>query len=177
MDKEKIKAVWPGWKVTGMIGRGSFGCVYEIERVQFGKTEKAAMKTLTIPHDESIIDELYSDGYDDESITKRLDGELQDIVKEYYLMAELKGHTNVVNCDDMQYTKNGMGWDVFIKMELLTPLHKVFQKGNGETVSDKNVIKLGKDICRALILCEKKNIVHRDIKPQNIFSLSLENLS
>ena len=169
MDKEKIKAVWPGWKVTGMIGRGSFGCVYEIERVQFGKTEKAAMKTLTIPHDESIIDELYSDGYDDESITKRLDGELQDIVKEYYLMAELKGHTNVVNCDDMQYTKNGMGWDVFIKMELLTPLHKVFQKGNGETVSDKNVIKLGKDICRALILCEKKNIVHRDIKPQNIF--------
>lgn len=169
MNEERINAVWPGWNVTGTIGRGSFGCVYEIERVQFGKTEKAAMKALTIPQDESIIDELYSDGYDDESITKRLDSELQDIVKEYYLMTELKGHTNVVNCDDMQYIKKGMGWNVFIKMELLTPLYKVFRKGNGEIVSDEAVIKLGKDICQALILCEKKNIVHRDIKPQNIF--------
>ncbi len=168
-NEEKIKTAWPGWEVTRTIGQGSFGSVYEIQRIQFEKTEKAAVKVLTIPCDRSIIDELYSEGYDDASISKRLNGELQDIVKEYYLMTELKGHTNVVNCDDMQYTEHeeGVGWDVFIKLELLTPLFKVF--GKGESVSDEAVIKLGKDICRALTLCEKKNIVHRDIKPQNIF--------
>lgn len=30
------------------------------------------------------------------------------------------------------------------------------------------MIRLGKDICRALILCEERNIIHRDIKPDNI---------
>ncbi len=169
--EEKIKTVWPEWDVIRRIGHGSFGAVYEIKRIQFGKTEKAAVKVLTIPYDRSIIDELYSEGYDDASISKRMHGELQNIVNEYYLMAELKGHTNIVNCDDMQYVEHeeGIGWDVFIKMELLTPLSKVFGKGNKGNVSDESVIKLGKDICQALTLCEKKNIVHRDIKPQNIF--------
>ena len=170
-DEEKIKMLWPGWEVTGTIGHGSFGSVYGIQRIQFGKIEKAAIKVLAIPYDGSIIDELYSEGYDDASILKRMEGELQNIVNEYYLMAELKGHTNVVHCDDMQHVEHeeGIGWDVFIKMELLTPLSKVFGKGNRENISDETVIKLGKDICQALTLCEKKNIVHRDIKPQNIF--------
>ncbi len=170
-NEERIKFLWPEWEVTRTIGRGSFGSVYEIQRIQFGKTEKAAVKVLTIPYDRSIIDELYSEGYDDASISKRMQGELQNIVNEYYMMAELKGHTNVVNCDDMQYMEHqeGIGWDVFIKMELLTPLSKVFGQGNGGDVSDVAVIKLGKGICQALALCEKKNIVHRDIKPQNIF--------
>ena len=50
-------------------------------------------------------------------------------------------------------------------MELLTPLPKILKNG----FSEKLVIKLGLDICNALILCKSKNIVHRDIKPQNIF--------
>ena len=28
--------------------------------------------------------------------------------------------------------------------------------------------KIGWDICRALNFCRRKNIVHRDIKPQNL---------
>ena len=111
-NEEKIKTAWPGWEVTRTIGQGSFGSVYEIQRIQFEKTEKAAVKVLTIPCDRSIIDELYSEGYDDASISKRLNGELQDIVKEYYLMTELKGHTNVVNCDDMQYTEHEEGVEI-----------------------------------------------------------------
>lgn len=170
-NEEKIKALWPDWEVTATIGHGSYGAVYEMQRMQFGKTEKAAVKVITIPCDRSVIDELYSEGYDDASISKRMHGELQNIVNEYYLMAELKGHTNVVNCDDMQYTehKESIGWDVFIKMELLTPLSKAFGRGSEIAVRDEAVIKLGKDICQALTLCETKNIVHRDIKPQNIF--------
>ena len=50
-------------------------------------------------------------------------------------------------------------------MELLTPLPKAVKK---EMLSEEQVIRLGKDICRALILCEERNIIHRDIKPDNI---------
>ena len=110
---------------------------------------------------------MYNDGYDSESITQRFKSYLQDIVREYSLMSEMKGHTNIVYCDDLRYVQHddGMGWDIYIKMELLTPLPKIL--GNG--FSEKLIIKLGLDICNALILCKSKNIVHRDIKPQNIF--------
>ena len=161
------QVVWPGWKTVRVIGSGSYGKVYEIERQVFGRTEKAALKVITLPRDPSDIEELYNEGYDDESITQRFQSYLEDIVAEYSLMAEMKGHTNVVYCDDLHYIQHedGLGWDIYIKMELLTPLMKTLQKN----IPDQIAINVGKDICRALTLCKSRNIVHRDIKPQNIF--------
>ena len=49
MASPDTKAVWPGWETVRLIGRGSFGAVYEIERDVFGHKEKAAMKLISIP--------------------------------------------------------------------------------------------------------------------------------
>ena len=161
------KTLYPGWETVRKIGTGSFGTVYEIERDLFGKKEKAALKMISIPQSESDIDELVSDGYDEKSITKRFEGFLQDIVREYSLMADMKGCANIVYCDDVKYVQHDdrIGWDIFIKMELLTPLTKALPKA----VSDEQIIRIGEDICSALVYCEKRNVLHRDIKPQNIF--------
>ncbi len=158
---------WPGWETGGLIGRGSFGAVYEIQRDIFGDIEKAALKVISIPQNESDIDEMYSDGYDEESITSTFQSHLKSIVAEYSLMRKMNGCTNIVNCDDVRYVRHddGIGWDIFIKMELLTPLIKALPT----VVPEETVIKIAKDICTALELCKKHEIVHRDIKPQNIF--------
>lgn len=112
-------------------------------------------------------EELYNDGFDEESITARFNGYLEDIIREYSLMASLKGNKNVVYCDDVRQIQHedGIGWDIYIKMELLTPLVKTL----GKTVTENEVINIGIDMCNALVLCKEQNIVHRDIKPQNIF--------
>lgn len=159
--------IWPNWRAVQEIGRGSFGSVYEIQKDVFGMIDKAAMKVITIPKDQSDIENLYNDGYDEKSISERFSNILEEIVGEYKLMAELKGNHNIVYCDDIRYIPhdNGIGWDIYIKMELLTPLPKVVKTPVDET----QVIKIGMDICNALVACEKKNIIHRDIKPQNIF--------
>ena len=60
---------WPGWETVRLIGRGSFGSVYEIQRNVFGDVEKAALKVISIPQNDSDISALYDDGYDEESIT------------------------------------------------------------------------------------------------------------
>lgn len=158
---------WPGWETVRLIGRGSFGAVYEIQRDVVGEIEKAALKVISIPQSPNDIEEMYSDGYDDESITATFNEHLKSIVAEYSLMRKLGDCVNVVRCDDVRYVQHdsGVGWDIFIKMELLTPLTKVLH----HSVPEETVIKLGKDICSALVACKKNNVIHRDIKPQNIF--------
>ncbi len=167
MAEQINKNIWPGWETVRLIGRGSFGAVYEIERDVLGEKEKAALKVITIPQSSSDIDELYGEGYDEESITGTFREHLKSIVAEYSLMRKLNGSANVVNCDDVRYVQHddSIGWDIFIKMELLTPLPKAL----GREVTDEQVIRIGSDICRALVLCKKHNIIHRDIKPANIF--------
>lgn len=164
---DTIKATWPGWNVVRVIGQGSFGAVYEIQREMFGKIESAALKVITIPQHNEEIQELRSEGYDDASLTTHFRSYLEDIAREYSLMLDIKGHTNVVYCDDVRYVQHddGIGWDVFIKMELLSPLMNTLSK----VYDEQQVIKLGMDLCNALILCKNENIIHRDIKPQNIF--------
>lgn len=166
-DIGKVQLPWPQWKVTELLGRGGFGSVYEAERELFGKKEKAAIKVISIPSDSNEIEVDFSDGYDRNSIVKKYELYLRQIVNEYQLMAEVKGHSNIVNCYDVAVVahKDGIGWDIYIRMELLTPLQQFLKY---QPITTEQVIKLGMDICRALVICERKKIVHRDIKPENI---------
>ncbi len=158
---------WPGWEVVGQIGSGSFGAVYELRRALFGDWERAALKVISLPKDNQELQQLYGDCGDMDSVRRYLDNRLGEIYREYSLLNSLKGNTNIVCCDDFRHQPrpDGIGWDIYIKMELLTPLPQYLQ---GE-VSDDLVIRVGMDICNALTLCASRNILHRDIKPYNIF--------
>lgn len=158
---------WPGWTVEKCIGKGSFGQVYEISRDIFGSTERSALKVITIPTNPQEIQNLRAQGFDDPSIAQHFRRCLEEISREYALMAEVKGHPNIVYCDDFRDIPrpDGLGWDIYIKMELLTPLFSVIPSHYSESLT----VQLGLDICNALILCQKKGILHRDIKPENIF--------
>ena len=158
---------WPGWETVKDIGAGSYGMVYEIRRELYGFTERAALKVISIPKNRGEIDEMLGNGYDQDSIYHTLEHRLQNILDEYKLMRKMNGHSNVVNCDDVNCVEHedGIGWDIYIKMELLTPLLKAMP----QKIDEDMVIKLAKDMCSALELCRKYGIIHRDIKPQNIF--------
>ena len=164
---ENIRLPWPDWKIVKYLGGGAYGKVYEIERNISGMQERAALKIVSRPKDESEIEEDDKNGYDHESIVVKYTEILQDYIQEYKLMKELQGQSNIVSCDDFALEKNpnGIGGKIYIRMELLTPLQKVTKE---RLLSEEEVIKLGKDICKALILCENRNIIHRDIKPDNV---------
>ena len=158
---------WSGWKIVRRLGKGGFGEVYLIQRNVFGNVEEAAMKIIHIPQDESEVETFRDYGMDDKTLKQSYENEVQRCMGEYRLMLEFKGQTNIVSCEDFAAIprKDGIGADIYIRMEYLTPLKDQMKQA---PLSTEEVIRLGKDVCRALILCQKKNIIHRDIKPENI---------
>ena len=169
-NEKEIRLPWPGWTIGKYLGAGGYGKVYEIERTLSGVRERAALKVVSRPADDAEIEACYENGYDQASMKASYEEEIQRYVKEYELMKDLQGQTNIVSCDDFAVVprKDGIGGQIFIRMELLTPLQKATMPTKQSMLSESEVIRLGKDICKALILCEARHIIHRDIKPENI---------
>ncbi len=168
MAQDILKNVWSEWTVTKEIGCGSFGTVYEAVRTDHGVQSKAAVKVITIPSDKSEVDSLRSEGMTVDGTRTYFQNIVNDFVSEVQLMETFKGMQNIVSVEDYRVMekKDSVGWDIFIRMELLTPFNTYIQN---RQMTEKEVIKLGVDICTALEICAQRKIIHRDIKPENIF--------
>ena len=106
------------------LGNGGFGSVYRIEKSDLSGRMVSALKVISIPNSPEDYNSYVDNGYDEDSITALFRNQLDDIVKEFRLMSELKGISNIVSYEDHRIVKHedGFEWDIYIKMELLTPL-------------------------------------------------------
>ena len=158
---------WSDWYVTGELGRGSYSVVYAAERKD-DPSVHCAIKVITIPQDDSEYDDLVADGFNTELSRSFFEEAVKDFTREIRLMENFKGMQNIVSIEDYKVVpkEDGIGSHIFIRMELLTPLEKYI---NDKTLTEKEVIQIGTDICTALEFCQEKHIIHRDIKPANIF--------
>ncbi len=169
MQLEKDDIIFQNWKVKDMIGTGSFGAVYEIEREEFGRIYRAAAKVISIPSDADERLHLVKEGMTEKNIIEYYQSMVENIVSECDLMARMRGDSHIVSYEDhyVEQSDNGEQWTIYIRMELLKPLGTwIAEHGN---ILEEEVIRLGMDICRGLETCEKFNVIHRDIKPENIF--------
>ena len=165
---DRIKEIWPRWHTVELIGRGAFGEVYKAKREELGETFYSAVKIISIPNDKSDIREMLAEGQTSQSIRYYYESIVKGLMNEIKMMEILKSVSNVVNIEEFEIREreDEIGWDAYIRMELLTSLNAYRAK---HSFDNGSVIKLGKDICTALIYCEKNKIIHRDIKPSNIF--------
>jgi len=160
--------------MQSLLGEGAFGAVFEIEREDFGIKYSSALKIVSIPQSESELEYIKDEGMDEDATSKYYEDILMRMMNEFALMSKMRGHSNIVSYEDHQIIphEGSIGWDILIRMELLTPIRK-WQENH--LMTEKDVIELGIDICDALEVCKKYNIIHRDIKPENIFVSSSDN--
>ena len=173
MDNEYYKRYEPffgAWYIKRYIGAGSYGKVFEIERRdEFDTVFTGALKAITIPSSPDELEEILSDGMDRDGASTYFRDYVKDLNREIALMSKLKGHSNIVSYEDhaIHAHEDGIGWDILIRMELLTPITGYLKQNKSFT--RREIIRLGIDLCRALEVCQRYNIIHRDIKPANIF--------
>lgn len=162
--KNKYEEVLVDWKIIKELGDNAEhkGVVFQIERTN-GLREICALKVIQLIQEPSSRRDKYN------SKLKKLK---EDSIKEVENLYSLRGKTNIVNYqgyDFVEWEEDGnVGCDLLIRMDYMSSDLRTDEK-KGHVFTEKEVIKIGIDICTALVICHKKNILHRDIKPANIF--------
>ena len=195
--EEELKTFWPQWHVVRYLGGGAFGDVFQIYKEDCGLRVDSALKIIQISDPMAELTQVEpqslnfsGDGHGGQS------GIPETLRNEIRIMELLRGAPNIVVAEDF-YFKKGPGTNaLFVRMELLKSFQDVLRENmrkyeetfsgrapardgkavpGGIIMSIGNVLKVGKDICRALVYCEQKGIIHRDIKPANLFVDSFGN--
>ena len=168
--RHQYGTVFGHWKIKESLGKGSGGksVVFRLEHAELEGVE-SALKVVSLIEETGTLQELspqrrleYERGRDEYSRWAN---------QEVLLMNQLQGNTYIVDYLDHTFADwsdtSGFGRDMLIRMERLSDLRGNLRKGVRYNRSE--IIKIGLHICNALILCHGKGIIHRDIKPGNIF--------
>lgn len=162
--------IFGDWSIRELIGQGTGGrnAVFKLARNKFAYEEISAMKVINIIEESGSYKELsteYKAAYDNarEELWKKAEEEVR-------LMYNLRGNGNIVrylDCDCADWVgEKSFGRDLLIRMDCLDNLRERMKQ---QMFCEKEIIKIGKDICNALTACHATKIWHRDIKPDNIF--------
>ena len=165
---DSINQIWPKWHTAELIGKGTFGEVYKAWREEFGERFYSAVKIVRIPGEDEEIRSMRGDGYVDQTIQDYYESVAKGLLNEIKMLELLKSGGNVVNIEEFEIRKRteSVGWDVYIRMEYLQNLND-YRRQKG--MDQRDIVRMGIDLCNALESCERHRIVHRDIKPANIF--------
>lgn len=172
MDEKLLRDMqpfWNSWYIDGVIGEGSYGSVYRIVREEFGQKYYSALKIISTPKNRSELKQALMEGMSESDAQEYFKSKAEEIYKEIIMMAKLKGKSSIVSYEDHQVVerKNGeIGYDILIRMELLKGLNDYVMS---KTLDIPEIVRMGKEICQGLVICQNNGIMHRDIKPDNIF--------
>lgn len=165
---KKYEPIFGKWKIVKQIGEGNHGKIFLIENNHDDRIKQAALKVITVPPNESEVNNLLSDGMSKSDVENYYRKIVNNLVSELQIINRLKDCKNIVSYEEFVIFEHSdyIGWDIFIRMEILMPLSEYIMKYK---MTPERVIQFGMEMCGALRECENNNIIHRDIKPENIF--------
>lgn len=132
------------YEITAQIGRGGMGAVYEARHTLIGK--RVAVKVLLDKYAEK------------DQVIARLEQEAR--------LASSIGHENIIDITDFGQTNDGRR---FVVMEFLEGESLAQSLAREGTMDPARAVRIARQIASALGAAHGKGVIHRDVKPENVF--------
>ena len=147
-----VKIVGDRYQIIKRIGRGGMGAVYLAHDRLVGKP--VALKTVTVPSKKFIVtSQVLGSGPQDSRLA---------LATEFRTLASLR-HPNIINVLDYGFDVSGRP---FFTMDYLRETWSIAEACEGEPLARK--VKLLMSLLQALAYLHRRNIIHRDVKPNNV---------
>lgn len=164
-DIVKYEPFWGEWYIEELLGKDINSEVYKIYKSTNGKKEYAALKYISIPR---LADRNMERFYTYEDRKAMYEDKMNMLVN------TIKQFMNLQDCESIVHYKEFFkkqkaeenGYDIFIRMELLTPLKDCLKE---KPLLKKDVVELGINIAETIRSCSEKRFFHREITFDNIF--------
>lgn len=140
---DELAALLPQYRFERMLAQGGMGAVYAAEQISLGRP--VAIKVLSR---ESSADGPYRERF----------------VTEARLLGRLR-HPNIVDVHDF----GEAGGLLYIVMELLEGRTLLARIHRQPPLTQPEIVRIAVQICDALAAAHAHGVVHRDVKPENIF--------
>jgi eukaryotic-like serine/threonine-protein kinase len=141
--KAMVGQVLGSYRLLRLLGEGGVGCVYEAEHVRLGR--KMAIKLL---HPQMAAE--------------------TDVVMRFFNEARVVNeirHPNIVDIEDFVQSGNR----VYLLMELLEGRDLSTVLDDEGALDPMRVVMIGTQVADALARVHDKSVIHRDLKPDNLF--------
>lgn len=168
MTVEKLSNYEPlfgSWTVDGELSQNSSSKLFRVSReTNLGK-EYFAVKTIRFPKDETEYQRIVATGSfeNGEEYLSYLEETFKTNMEK---MMSLRSNKNIVSFEDYMIIK---GVHCFYGVILTEPLYSLSQYLTLEKRTPKELSKLGSDIANALVGFRSLSVVHKEIKPENIY--------
>ncbi|MGN0468453.1 MAG: serine/threonine-protein kinase [Acutalibacteraceae bacterium] len=168
MDIEKLRNFEPlfgAWYIDGKVAQGRSSDVYRVRKTENGNTVYLGLKTIRFPSSEREFNRIMESGKypSAEEYLNSLESKLRINMEK---MMQLRANKNIVRFDNYHIVKEFNSVSVIILMELLTPLGDYL---SADKINPDEIARMGIDLCSALEGFRRFGIMHREIKPENIF--------
>lgn len=168
MNIEKLQELEPffdQWYLDRKVAQGRSSEVFRVTRNIEQKDEYLAIKVIRFPKSERDFNRIMQSGKytDADEYLDALETKLKVNMEK---MMGLRNNSNIIRFDKYMIVREFNCFHVIILMELLTPLGDYLSQ---ERLVPKEIAKMGVDICCALEGFRQAGIMHREVKPENIF--------
>ena len=120
------------WYIKELLGEGSYGKVFRIEREDISGKYTSALKIISVPNSKTEVDSLKESLGDEQSVSDYYGEITKKLMQEFQLMSSLKGNSNIVSYEDhdIKQHEDGIGYDILIRMEFSHGVTVVAAAGN-----------------------------------------------
>jgi serine/threonine protein kinase len=168
--ESKIKYTkFKSWTLKDKIENKGFYNTYRVTKVENNKKITTILKIITMPNERlteyAKQNNKLKKGKENTNYFESIVNLIENNIKKILNLSKNENLLKILDYEVVK-SKDSTSWDIYIQLEDLKLLKENY---NLKEISNKQIITIGTQICKAIVLLHSENIIHCNIKEDSVY--------